>query len=102
MRIAASLVIVLLAACSPPQQGYPPQIELNFRNACEAQSPPDGLCSCVWSRIEADVEPGDLMALERLPINERQSHALTEQINGYALACRAQLQGAPEEPSPAP
>jgi hypothetical protein len=31
------------------------------------------------------------MALERLPINERQAHPLTRQIETYSYACAEQL-----------
>jgi hypothetical protein len=92
MRVLIFVCLATLAACSPPaQSGYPPQIEMNFRNACEAGSQIEGLCACVWERIEAEVPPGDLMALERLPINERQAHPLTRQIETYSYACAEQL-----------
>lgn len=95
MRIAVAIIVLSLAACGPAQApGYPPQVELNFRNACEAQSPPAGLCACVWGKIAAEVPPADLIALERLPINERGDHPLTQQINGYALACGVEGEGA--------
>jgi hypothetical protein len=104
MRSALVIAALMLAACGQPASvGYPPEIQLNFRNACDAQSPPAGLCSCVWRRIEADVPPAELIALERLPINERAGHPLTEQIAGFTLACHAELQAEAEvEQTPAP
>jgi len=88
MRLFVLAALLALASCGQPQSaGYPPEIELNFRNACEAQSPPDGVCSCVWQRIVAEVPPEDFIALERLPMTERLEHPLTEQINNFALAC---------------
>jgi hypothetical protein len=44
------------------------------------------------------------MALERLPINERQAHPLTSQIETYSYACAEELGAtAPStEPAPAP
>lgn len=104
MRRFAFAALFALAACGQSEPaGYPPQVELNFRNACEAQSPPDGVCACVWERIEADIAPADLMALELLPINEREADPLAQQIAGYAVACNASLSPAPTtEPNPAP
>lgn len=100
--VVAALAFV--TACGQQDAAYPPQIEMNFRNACEASSQIEGLCACVWERIEAEVPARDLMALERLPINERQAHPLTQQIETYSYACAEQLGAtAPStEPAPAP
>jgi len=105
MRRLVFTALFALAACGLSEPaGYPPEVQLNFRNACEAQSPPDGVCACVWARIEAEVAPADLMALERLPINEREADPLAQQIAGYAMTCNAELAPAPSatEPTPAP
>jgi hypothetical protein len=103
MRRLVFAALFALAACTQQPAEYPPQVEMNFRNACEAQSPPDGVCACVWERIEAEVPPADLMALELLPINERESDPLAQQIAGYAVACNTALAPAPEtEQTPAP
>jgi len=91
--------LIALAACGQREEAFPPGTELTFMRACEARSQTDGLCGCVWDKIEAEVAPRDFIALERLPAAEREAHALTAQINNYAYACAAEL--APE-PSPAP
>lgn len=104
MRRISLAALFTLAACGQSQPaGYPPQIEMNFRNSCDAQSPPAGVCRCVWERIEAEVPPEDFIALERLPVNERLAHPLTEQINNFALACTPEpALPAGGEPQPAP
>lgn len=106
MRVLFVVAIAALAAAcgQSGQTSYPPQIEMNFRNACEASSQIEGLCACVWERIEAEVPARDLMALERLPINERQAHPLTQQIETYSYACAEQLDVSEPstEPAPAP
>lgn len=103
-KVFAVAALTFLAACGQQGADYPPQVELNFRNACEASSQIEGLCACVWERIEAEVPASDLMALERLPINERQAHPLTSQIETYSYACAEELGAtAPStEPAPAP
>jgi hypothetical protein len=94
------IATLTLAACTPPApQGYPPGVEQNFMRACEAQSTVSGLCACTWERIEAVVTPADFAALERLPGSERAAHPLAQQIEGYALACAAEIG---EDATPAP
>lgn len=92
MRLVVALAVLALAACSPPtSSGYPPDIEMNFMRACEAQSTVPGLCACTWDKIKAEVPVSDFQALELLPGPERLAHPLSGQISGYALACSAQL-----------
>lgn len=104
MRVAAAILILALAACGRSEQAaYPPQIEMNFRNACEAQSPPAGFCACVWRRIEAEVPAADFAAFERLPMNEREGHPFTDQLREYAQSCQPEEPDqASTEPTPAP
>jgi hypothetical protein len=101
MRLVLALAVFALAACSPPRSGeYPPDIEMNFMRACEAQSTVPGLCACTWEKIKTEVPVTDFQALELLPGPERLAHPLSQQINGYALACGAQLtQQPPGEPA---
>jgi hypothetical protein len=89
-----------LAACGQQREaGYPPGVEMNFTRACESQNPTQGLCACIWDKIEADVPPNDFAALERLPGPEREAHPLMRQINEYSFACARQLE---MEPAPTP
>lgn len=92
MRLAAALLVLVLAACGQQApSAYAPGIELNFMRACEAQSPIQGLCRCTWDKIAAEVPPGDFTALERLPGPEREAHPLKAQIDGYAMECANEL-----------
>lgn len=103
MRFAVLAGGLLLAACGQPQQaGWPAGAEMNFMRACEARSTVAGLCGCTWEQIEANIDPADFVALERLPGPEREAHALTQQISGYAEACHAQLLPAAMEPEAKP
>lgn len=89
MRGLTALLILALAACTPPAPAtFPAGTEMTFMSACQRQGAPEGYCGCVWDRIEAEVPPGEFMALERLSGPEREAHPLTRQIAGYALACR--------------
>lgn len=101
MRLAVSLALLVLAACSPPAppQGYSPDVEINFMRACESRSQTPGLCACVWDKIEAEVPPADFTALEMMSGQQRAAHPLTEQINNYSYACANQLAA---EPTAAP
>lgn len=100
MRGLIVIAALALVSCAPPTPaGYPPGVEQNFMRACEAQSAVAGLCACTWDRIEAVVAPADFAALERLPGPERAAHPLAQQIEGYALACAAQIG---DETAPAP
>ncbi len=104
MRIWMVLGVALLAAaCSRPAPTYAPEVEFNFLRACEERSEVPGLCACIWEQIAAEVDPNDFVALEQMSGPAREAHALTAQINGYAMACHTQL--APPvtaEPAPAP
>lgn len=84
--------LIGLAACGQ-ERGYPPNYEFNFMQACEAQRPAAGVCSCIWDRIEAGVRRSDFEALERMSASERAESPVTAQIEGFALACA---------PAPAP
>lgn len=102
MKPLAAFALLLLAACG--RQGYPPEYEFNFMQACEARSQVAGLCACTWDRIEAEVPPADFAALERLPAAERGAHPLKLQIDEYALVCARRLssEAPPQPPSTAP
>ncbi len=99
-------MLVLVAACNPQPAAFTPDVERNFKVACETQGAPSALCSCTWDRIAASISPSDFAALERLPGPQREEHPLTLQINGYVEACNASLASetapAPEDPVPAP
>lgn len=104
MRLPAALCILALAACNPQPAAYTPDVERNFVTACEAQGSSSELCACAWERIEAEISPGDLAALERMPGPQREAHPLSAQINGYVEVCNAslapQLPGADEQVPP--
>ncbi|HYD87059.1 MAG TPA: hypothetical protein VEA80_06270 [Vitreimonas sp.] len=105
MRVVLGLCAFLaFAACSPAQRGYPPGVEQGFMQACERQSGVPGLCACTWDRIEAEIDPNDFAALERLPGPERDAHPLMRRIVDMRSACHASLTPAPagQEPTPAP
>jgi hypothetical protein len=91
MRSVAVLAFVALAACSRAPETYPPDFERNFITACEAQGSTAELCRCSWERITAEIRPSDFAALERLPGPERETHPLMARINGFMMACQAQL-----------
>ncbi|GIK51021.1 MAG: hypothetical protein KJZ75_14180 [Hyphomonadaceae bacterium] len=102
--LVAFAACAALAACGRAEQkSYPADYQFNFMRACEAQSDLPGLCACTWERIEAQIDPNDFAALERLPGPERQAHPLTQQIEQITLACHASLsQAQPAEPTPEP
>lgn len=91
MRLPATLSILALAACTPQPAAYTPDVERNFRTACEAQGASAELCACTWDKIEAEVSPGDFVALERMPGAQREAHPLQVQINGYLEACNVSI-----------
>lgn len=96
------LALVLLAGCGQQQaKTYPPQFELNFMRACEAQRPAQNVCSCTWERIAREIPVDDFMAFERLNPSEQASHPLYTEIQRFALECRAET-GPPDEDPPAP
>ncbi len=103
MRFVFALAALVLAACTPPSNEYPPGMEMNFMRACEAASQIEGLCACTWDQIEANISPSDFAALDQMPGPERAAHPLTRQIEGYAMACHAQSQTpAATEPAATP
>lgn len=87
-RVLVALTLAL-SACGRPDAGFPPQYELNFMRACEAQHPVTGVCACTWAKIESEISRADFDALERLSAAERPTAPLQQQIQGYALACAA-------------
>jgi hypothetical protein len=96
------VLVAALGACGQQDAAtYPPQYELNFMRACQAQAPNHAVCSCSWEKIESEIAPADFAAFERLPANEQASHPLYAQIERHALECRDQPEAAPEDP-PAP
>jgi hypothetical protein len=103
MRVPVIFVALALAACSRPAAHYPPQYEINFMRACQAQqgAMPER-CACIWNRIEAEIDPRDFAALEQLPGPEREAHPLMQQIQGYKLACASAIPAPSAEPAPAP
>ena len=99
-----ALTVAGLAGGGPQQpQTYTADYERNFMTSCEAQGSSSALCACSWDRIEAEIKPADFTALEQLPGPEREAHPLSARIEGYVMACAAQLAPAPDgEPAPAP
>lgn len=99
IRVSLIAALLALAACGQSARGYEPGVQANFMRACESQSTIPGLCACAWDKIETNVAPRDFAALEGLPGPQRDASPLKHQIDGYAQACRTQLQG---EPQPTP
>jgi len=105
MRLWLGLcALFALAACGQTERVYPPGVQQGFMQACELESSVPGLCACTWDRIEAEIDPNDFAALERLPGPEREAHSLMRRIGEMRQACYASLSAAPigEEPTPAP
>ncbi|MEZ5960986.1 MAG: hypothetical protein R3C30_11255 [Hyphomonadaceae bacterium] len=107
MRLLAIGSLLALAACNPGPAAYAPGVEHNFMTACEAQQGSSvALCGCTWEKIEAEISPNDFAALERLPQQQRETHPLTTQINGYVEACAISLtppvEPAADDPVPEP
>lgn len=87
-RIATALALVAaLAGCGAPAAGYPPQYELNFVRACEAQNPPAGVCQCTWDKVEAQIPRSEFDAFERMPGAQRSSSPIQRQLQSFALEC---------------
>jgi hypothetical protein len=103
MRVFASIALVLTLAACGQQEGatYPPQYELNFMRACQAQQPAANLCPCTWERITREIPPAEFATFERLPPNEQVAHPLYAEIQRYALECASQSEPAADDP-PAP
>lgn len=93
--IVASLAVLAACGQSAPAT-YPPQYELNFMRACQAQGATTAVCGCIWERIETEVPPADFAAFERLSAAEQTGHAMQQQIEQFALSCAAPAQA----PSP--
>lgn len=85
-------IAAALAACTQPQQGYPPGYEVNFVRGCETQGAPREVCTCVWARVAAEVPRADLDALERAPAAERASMPANKQLEGFAAQCMTEYQ----------
>lgn len=79
--------LLMLAACGRIEQNYPFGYERNFLTACDAQNPGQGVCACIWEKIETEVPRQDFEALERVPAAMRESQPLTRQIENFALMC---------------
>lgn len=92
MRALLAFAFLMLAACGPQAQpGYTPEYSFGFTQSCTAQGAPRELCTCIWSKIEANVSRADFDALERMSVAERGDHPLSRQIEGYAVECAANL-----------
>jgi hypothetical protein len=91
--------LAALAACGQqPANTYPPQYELNFMRACQAQGPPSGVCPCTWEKIEREIPPDQFAAFERLPANEQVTHPVYSQLERYALECAGESDPPPQAP----
>ncbi len=89
MRIASVTIFALLGACGPQgPKAYPPQYEVNFMRACEAQRPAEGVCPCTWEKIEREIAADEFAAFELLPPDERRMHPLYGQVQQFAVECR--------------
>lgn len=85
--VAAALMLATLSACGIPSAGYPPQYELNFIRACEAQNPPTGVCQCTWDKIEAQIPRSEFDAFERMSASQRPSSPTQQRLTTFALEC---------------
>jgi len=102
MRLVILAALTALGACGQQQaKTYPPQYELNFMRACQAQGPAENVCPCTWEKIEREIPPDAFAAFELLPASEQRVHPLYGQIERYAIECREQSETTPEDP-PAP
>ena len=103
MRVLASIALMLaLAACGQQEaKTYPPQYELNFMRACQAQRPAaPNQCPCTWERITREIPPDGFATFERLPPNEQVEHPLYAEIQRYALECATQTEATTGDPPP--
>jgi hypothetical protein len=91
MRILVIIALATLAAACGRDAGYPEEYRFNFLQACEAQQAVQGLCACVWERIEAEVPRAEFDAAEAMTPEARVASPLQQQITNYALECGAQL-----------
>jgi hypothetical protein len=103
MRIFAPIALALtLAACGQQDANtYPPQYELNFMRACQAQRPAArNQCPCTWERITREIPPDEFATFERLPPAEQVAHPLYAELQRYALECASQTEATTEDPPP--
>ncbi len=98
--LAASAAVVAACGQSAPE-AYPPQYELNFMRACQAQQATGEFCACTWDKIERELPADEFAAFERLPAKEQETHSLRTRIERFADECRTELIEPPAEP-PAP
>jgi hypothetical protein len=103
MRALALLALVLaIGACGQQEaKTYPPQYELNFMRACQARGAAAAVCSCTWERITSEIPVDDFTAFERLSQSEQTASPLRNELQRFALECRAEAAPPPENP-PAP
>ncbi|MEQ1491164.1 MAG: hypothetical protein ABL932_11505 [Terricaulis sp.] len=107
MRLLALVSLLALTACNQQPATFTPDVERNFIMACSAQQGASmAICTCTWEKIAANVAPGDLAALERMPPAQRETHPLQAQITGYVETCNAsltpQVEPGTDEPVPEP
>ncbi len=103
MRALAFILLVSgLSACGQQDANtYPPQYELNFMRACQAQRPAAAnQCPCTWERITREIPPDEFATFERLPPSEQVAHPLYAEIQRYALECATQGEATTEDPPP--
>ena len=102
MRVLACIAFLMLAACGQQDANtYPPQYELNFMRACQAQRPAaPNQCPCTWERITREIPPDEFATFERLPPDEQVAHPLYAEIQRYAQECATQSDGTTEDPPP--
>lgn len=103
MRLLVCFALMLaLAACGEQAaKTYPPQYELNFMRACQAQRPAaPNQCSCTWERITREIAPDEFAAFERLPASEQVADPLYAEIQRYAEECASQGEATTADPPP--
>lgn len=86
-RAVVALFAIALASCGRTEAGYPPQYELNFVRACEAQGAPGEICRCIWGKIATEIPRTDFDALERMPAAQRASSPTQHRIEDLAKQC---------------
>lgn len=96
-RVTLALALGALAACGQAQNAYPPQYELNFMQACEAQGPTPGLCACVWGRIAAEVPRAEFEEAEQAGAAGA-AHPLAQRVTAFKNECEASLAQGTETP----
>lgn len=77
--------LLLFAACSPKEGGYPDQVRENFVTACSEGGAPEDTCACMFDEIEENIPFDEYAELER----EGQEAILADdRIQDAADACR--------------